>query len=96
MGSALEPGRQFDRSWTTAAWRSWEVARDFHATDSVDLNVVVSGAVVLELDDSTRVALSAGDITVVTGNEHTWHNTADEPADVLSVILGAVREQSVP
>src|SRR3954454_17224359 len=40
-----------------------------HATDSVDYLVVMSGSVVLELDDG-EVRLHAGDVAVQRGNQH--------------------------
>lgn len=62
----------------------------YHKTDSVDVDLVLSGAIVLELDDE-EVFLHAGDVVVVNGNDHAWRNPGDETAVVLSVITGASR-----
>jgi quercetin dioxygenase-like cupin family protein len=43
-----------------------------HHTDTVDLDVVLSGSVDLILDDGAHV-LEAGDSAVVTGVDHAWH-----------------------
>ncbi|KAA9156744.1 cupin domain-containing protein [Amycolatopsis acidicola] len=65
----------------------------FHVTDSVDVNLVLSGSVVLELDDG-EVALTAGDLVVVNGTRHAWRNDSAEAVRVLSTIIGAARADS--
>jgi len=45
-----------------------------HTTDTVDFDVVVSGEVVLELDDRAEVLLKAGDCVIQNGTRHAWHN----------------------
>ena len=65
----------------------------FHSTDSVDVDLVLSGSIVLELDDED-VLLAAGDVVVVNGNAHAWRNPGDETAVVLSIITGASRRPS--
>jgi quercetin dioxygenase-like cupin family protein len=65
----------------------------FHSTDSVDVNVVLSGEVVLELDEG-EVALRAGDLVVVNGSRHAWQNRSSEPVRVLSTIVGGTRTPS--
>ena len=62
----------------------------FHSTDSVDVNLVLSGEVVLELDEG-EVALRAGDLVVVNGSRHAWQNRSSEPVRVLSTIVGGTR-----
>ncbi|MDI9953629.1 cupin domain-containing protein [Rhodococcus sp. IEGM 1305] len=62
-----------------------------HATDSVDVNVIVSGSVVFELEDGSERVLEVGDTIVVNGVVHTWRNRGDETATLLSVIFGAER-----
>jgi mannose-6-phosphate isomerase-like protein (cupin superfamily) len=62
----------------------------YHKTDSVDVDFVLSGTIVLELDEE-EVVLHAGDVVVVNGNDHAWRNPGDETAVVLSVIAGASR-----
>ena len=43
-----------------------------HRTDSTDFGVVLSGNVVLELDDGVEVLLSPGDVVVQNGTRHRW------------------------
>ncbi|MDF3311008.1 cupin domain-containing protein [Rhodococcus sp. T2V] len=62
-----------------------------HATDSVDVNVILSGSVVFELEDGAERVLEAGDSIVVNGVVHTWRNRGASTARVLSVIFGADR-----
>ncbi len=62
-----------------------------HTTDSVDLGMVVSGEVVLELDDGHEVRLSAGDVFVQNGTRHAWRNRTDEPCTLAVTQLGAPR-----
>ncbi|MDI9953640.1 cupin domain-containing protein [Rhodococcus sp. IEGM 1305] len=62
-----------------------------HATDSIDINVVTSGAVAFALEDGTEQVLEGGDVIVVNGVRHTWSNRGDETATILSFILGAER-----
>jgi len=62
-----------------------------HTTDTVDLDLVISGEVWLELDDGAEVHLRAGDCVVQNGTRHAWHNRASEPAVLFFSILGAER-----
>lgn len=62
-----------------------------HATDSIDVNVVLSGQAVFQLQDGSEKTLEQGDSIVVNGVAHTWHNRRDEPLVMLSVIFGAAR-----
>ena len=60
-----------------------------HRTASLDFDIVLSGEVVLELDDGEEVTLTAGDVVVQNGTRHRWHNRGDAPAVYASVVLGA-------
>jgi mannose-6-phosphate isomerase-like protein (cupin superfamily) len=60
-----------------------------HTTPTVDFEVVVSGEVVLELDDSASVTLKAGDTVVQNGTRHRWHNHGAVPAVIAVFICGA-------
>ncbi len=62
-----------------------------HTTDTVDFEVVLSGEVVLELDDGAEVTLKAGDTVVQNGTRHAWHNRGDVPVVIAVGIIGAVR-----
>ncbi len=52
---------------------------------------VVSGRVVLELDDGATVELGPGDTVVQNGTRHAWRNPFDEPATLVVVLIGATR-----
>jgi mannose-6-phosphate isomerase-like protein (cupin superfamily) len=60
-----------------------------HTTASVDYEYIVSGRVVLELDDGVTKELSAGDTVVQNGTRHAWRNPYDEPCLVVVVLVGA-------
>lgn len=59
-----------------------------HATASVDYVILLSGSVVLELDDGATVELHPGDVVVQNGTPHAWHNPGDEPALLVAVLVG--------
>lgn len=60
-----------------------------HTTDTVDFEVVLSGEVVLELDDGAEVTLRPGDTVVQNGTRHRWHNRGAEPAVLAVVLIGS-------
>ena len=60
-----------------------------HTTPTVDFEVVISGEVVLELDDGAEVTLRAGDTVVQNGTRHRWSNRGSEPAVLAVFICGA-------
>lgn len=62
-----------------------------HTTDTIDVDVVVSGEVVLELDDGEEVQLSVGDAVIQNGTRHRWRNRTEEPSVVFVALLGAER-----
>lgn len=62
-----------------------------HTTDTVDFEVVLSGEVVLELDDGAEVTLKPGDTVVQNGTRHAWHNRGDVPVVLAVGIIGATR-----
>jgi len=51
-----------------------------HRTDSIDFVYVVSGRVIMVLDDDKTVGLSAGDRVIQNGTRHGWRVPCDEPA----------------
>ena len=63
-----------------------------HTTDTVDIDVVISGEVDLELDDGATVHLKAGDCVIQNGTRHAWRNRSEEPAVLFVTLLGARRE----
>jgi mannose-6-phosphate isomerase-like protein (cupin superfamily) len=64
-----------------------------HTTASVDYEFVVSGSVVLELDDGTEVELHPGDTVVQNGTRHAWRNKGSEPCQLVVVLIGAPHTQ---
>ena len=63
----------------------------FHASDTVDFDVVLSGEIVLELDNGVEVHLKAGDCVVQNGTRHSWHNRSSEKCVMAVVLIGAER-----
>ena len=63
-----------------------------HTTDTVDIDVVISGEIDLELDDGETVHLSAGDCVIQNGTRHAWRNKSTEPAVLFVTLLGARRQ----
>jgi mannose-6-phosphate isomerase-like protein (cupin superfamily) len=62
-----------------------------HTTDTIDFEVVISGEVVLELDDGAEKTLRPGDTIVQNGTRHRWLNRGTEPAVLAVFIVGAHR-----
>jgi hypothetical protein len=62
-----------------------------HRTDTTDFGVILSGNVVLELDDRAEVVLSPGDVVVENGTRHRWRVVGDVPATMAVFIMGASR-----
>lgn len=60
-----------------------------HTTATIDFEVVLSGEVVLELDDGAEVTLHPGDTVVQNGTRHRWHNRGSEPATLAVFLVGA-------
>jgi hypothetical protein len=60
-----------------------------HWTETIDLEVVIRGEVVLELDDGAEKVLRTGDVIVQNGTRHRWLNRTDEPAVFVAFIVGA-------
>ena len=63
----------------------------FHQSDSVDIVVMLSGTVVLELDEDASVTLEAGDTLIQNGTRHRWRNETDQPATMVVIVVGARR-----
>ncbi|MEQ8842337.1 MAG: cupin domain-containing protein [Acidimicrobiales bacterium] len=60
-----------------------------HTTATVDYEFVVSGRVVLELDDGATRELGPGDTVVQNGTRHAWRNPFDETCVLVVVLVGA-------
>jgi mannose-6-phosphate isomerase-like protein (cupin superfamily) len=62
-----------------------------HRTDTTDFGVILSGNVILELDDGAEVLLSPGDVVVENGTRHRWRVVGDMPATMAVFLIGAHR-----
>jgi mannose-6-phosphate isomerase-like protein (cupin superfamily) len=62
-----------------------------HRTDSTDFGILLSGNVVVEVDDGVEVLLSPGDVVVQNGTRHRWRVAGDVPATLAAFIIGAHR-----
>lgn len=62
-----------------------------HTTDTIDLEVILSGEVILELDDGAETRLGPGDTIVQNGTRHRWRNPGRQPAVMAIFMLGARR-----
>ena len=60
--------------------------RGMHVTDSIDLEVILDGAMELEVDDGC-VQLAAGDLLVQRGTRHRWRVLGDQPCTYSAVML---------
>lgn len=60
-----------------------------HTSHTLDLVVILSGEVTLELDDGARVNLDKGDLVVQIGARHRWSNRGNDTAVMLSAMIGA-------
>lgn len=67
-------------------------APGMHTTDTIDFEYVISGRVVLELDDGATVEVGPGDTVVQNGTRHAWRNPFDEPCHVVVFLVGAERK----
>jgi mannose-6-phosphate isomerase-like protein (cupin superfamily) len=66
-------------------------APGMHTTDTIDFEYVISGRVVLELDDGVTAELGPGDTVVQNGTRHAWRNPFSEPCRMVVVLIGAER-----
>jgi mannose-6-phosphate isomerase-like protein (cupin superfamily) len=62
-----------------------------HTTNTIDFEVILSGEVVLELDDGATRTLHAGDTVVQNGTRHRWSNPGAIPVVIAVFIVGAHR-----
>lgn len=68
-----------------------------HEGNTVDLVIVLSGEIWLELDGLPEwMHLKAGDTVVQRGTKHAWHNPTDVAAHLSCVILAGERTDGTP
>jgi mannose-6-phosphate isomerase-like protein (cupin superfamily) len=64
-------------------------APGMHTTATLDFEYVVSGRVILELDDGATRELGPGDTVIQSGTRHAWRNPFDEPCVMVVAFVGA-------
>lgn len=57
-----------------------------HRTQTIDYAIVLSGQIVMLLDDS-EVEMKQGDVLIQRGTNHAWTNRSDEPCRMLFVLV---------
>lgn len=60
-----------------------------HRTQTVDYGIVLVGELLLILDDGSETKLSAGDIVIQRGTDHTWVNATDGVTKVAFFLVDA-------
>ena len=63
-----------------------------HTTDTIDFEVILSGELILELDDGAERLLKPGDTVVQNGTRHRWRNPGNTPAVMAVFMVGARRD----
>jgi mannose-6-phosphate isomerase-like protein (cupin superfamily) len=86
MGAAVA---ELDRKLPGMAQYMEPDGSGMHTTPTVDFEVVLSGEVILELDDGAEVRLRPGDTVVQNGTRHRWRNEGAAPATIAFFICGA-------
>jgi mannose-6-phosphate isomerase-like protein (cupin superfamily) len=80
---------QFERKLPGMAQHFEPAEPGMHTTATIDYGVVLSGEVVLELDDGVTVTLTAGDTYIQNGTRHRWTNGGEVPAVIAVTFIGA-------
>jgi mannose-6-phosphate isomerase-like protein (cupin superfamily) len=68
------------------------VSSRMHSNETVDYTVIMSGEIVMRLEDGTEVSLRAGDVVVQRATKHDWVNRGNVPCIVAFVLLDARRQ----
>jgi hypothetical protein len=66
----------------------------FHISDTVDVGVIVSGEMGLELEDGSITSLRQGDVVIQNGTNHAWHPNQTDGCSIVWVLVGATRDGS--
>jgi hypothetical protein len=67
-------------------------AAGFHVSDTVDVGLVVSGEMGLELEDGVITTLRPGDVVIQNGTNHAWHPSPALGCEIVWVLVGATRD----
>ena len=62
------------------------VAERWHRTDSIDYGIVLSGEIVMQMDEG-EVLLKAGSVIVQRGTIHNWVNRGPEPCVIAFILI---------
>ena len=62
-----------------------------HTTQTIDVDVVLSGEIWMEVDGGVTVHLKQGDVVIQNGTRHRWENRTQQDTVVLSVLVGAMQ-----
>lgn len=63
-----------------------------HRTQSIDYAVILSGEIIMELEEGHEVCLRAGDVLVQRATVHNWYNRGTEPCVMAFVLISADAE----
>lgn len=61
----------------------------FHTSKTVDFIYIISGKVVLELDNGVKTEIGAGETVVQNGTRHAWRNPFKEPCEMIIFSVGS-------
>jgi hypothetical protein len=62
----------------------------WHVTQTIDVDIIISGSVHMYLPDLPPIKLTAGDILLQRGTNHLWQAVGDRPLHMMTVMM-AVR-----
>jgi oxalate decarboxylase/phosphoglucose isomerase-like protein (cupin superfamily) len=68
------------------------VTSRMHSNETVDYTVIMSGEIVMLLEDGCEVHLRAGDVVVQRATKHDWVNRGTVPCVVAFILLDARKE----
>jgi quercetin dioxygenase-like cupin family protein len=68
------------------------MAGRMHRTDTVDYVICMTGEIDMELDDGAMVKMSAGDLMIQQGTNHSWINNSAQPCRIAFALLDAKRK----
>jgi quercetin dioxygenase-like cupin family protein len=60
-----------------------------HSSPSIDIAIMLSGSLTLELDNGVKTELKPGDVVIQNGTRHRWLNLSDEVATIAGTVIGA-------
>ena len=96
-GGGVVPGSAGGNAATDTQMTDFAAALDpdrpgMHISDTVDFVYVLSGEMYLELD-RREVFLKQGDAVIGRGGWHNWRVETEEPCTIVSLMLGALRQE---